>query len=82
MVEEDLFLYYFLNLHLQDQCFIDPKRFVLADKDYKSVEEMVNGMKFVKAGPRKQIYFDPDEVCAAIVTCGGLCPGNEDFAKK
>lgn len=30
---------------------------------------------FVKAGPRKHIYFQPKAVVAAIVTCGGLCPG-------
>lgn len=28
-----------------------------------------------KAGPRRQIYFDPTKAKAAIVTCGGLCPG-------
>jgi 6-phosphofructokinase 1 len=28
-----------------------------------------------KAGPREKIYFDPSKVHAAIVTCGGLCPG-------
>ncbi|KAD3338009.1 hypothetical protein E3N88_33530 [Mikania micrantha] len=27
------------------------------------------------AGPRKEILFDPKRVRAAIVTCGGLCPG-------
>lgn len=27
------------------------------------------------AGPREHIFFDPQEVKAAIVTCGGLCPG-------
>jgi 6-phosphofructokinase 1 len=26
-------------------------------------------------GPREQIYFNPKQVTAAIVTCGGLCPG-------
>lgn len=30
---------------------------------------------FEKAGPRQRIFFDPREVGAAIVTCGGLCPG-------
>ncbi len=30
---------------------------------------------FEKAGPRKMIYFDPSHTKAAIVTCGGLCPG-------
>ncbi|MCL6267232.1 ATP-dependent 6-phosphofructokinase [Flagellimonas myxillae] len=28
-----------------------------------------------KAGPRQDIFFDPKETTAAIVTCGGLCPG-------
>ena len=28
-----------------------------------------------RAGPRKKIYFDPSKTTAAIVTCGGLCPG-------
>ena len=30
------------------------------------------------AGPREKIYFDPAKVHAAIVTCGGLCPGLND----
>src|SRR5687767_596554 len=30
---------------------------------------------FEKAGPRAQIFFDPANVRAAVVTCGGLCPG-------
>jgi 6-phosphofructokinase 1 len=33
------------------------------------------GVYFEKAGPREKIYFDPDKTSAAIVTCGGLCPG-------
>ena len=37
-----------------------------------------DGTGFVRAGPRDQIYFRPEEVCAAIVTCGGLCPGMND----
>mmetsp|Transcript_40370 Transcript_40370/g.65400 ORF Transcript_40370/g.65400 Transcript_40370/m.65400 type:complete len:575 (-) Transcript_40370:521-2245(-) len=35
--------------------------------------ESQHGM--VRAGPRRRIYFDPREVKAAIVSCGGLCPG-------
>lgn len=30
---------------------------------------------FEKAGPRAKIFFDPAKTKAAIVTCGGLCPG-------
>ncbi len=32
-------------------------------------------LSFEKAGPRERIYFNPKHVTAAIVTCGGLCPG-------
>ena len=28
-----------------------------------------------KAGPRQHLHFDPGQTTAAIVTCGGLCPG-------
>jgi 6-phosphofructokinase 1 len=30
---------------------------------------------FEKAGPRERLFFDPSTSKAAIVTCGGLCPG-------
>ncbi|KAF8732904.1 hypothetical protein HU200_015254 [Digitaria exilis] len=33
------------------------------------------GNHFRRAGPRQRVYFEPDEVHACIVTCGGLCPG-------
>jgi 6-phosphofructokinase 1 len=33
------------------------------------------GLEFEVAGPRAKIFFDPKKTRAAIVTCGGLCPG-------
>jgi len=30
---------------------------------------------YMRAGPRARLHFDPAKVNAAIVTCGGLCPG-------
>lgn len=30
---------------------------------------------FIRAGPRRNLHFNPPTVNAAIVTCGGLCPG-------
>lgn len=36
---------------------------------------------FEAAGPRRKIYFDPDDVTAGIVTCGGLCPGLNDVIR-
>ena len=36
----------------------------------------------VRAGPRAEVYFDPEEVHAAVVTCGGLCPGINDVIRS
>ena len=37
--------------------------------------------EFEVAGPRERIYFDSSKVKAAIVTCGGLCPGLNDVIR-
>lgn len=37
--------------------------------------EAIDETSFERAGPRESIYFDPGKSRAAIVTCGGLCPG-------
>lgn len=34
------------------------------------------------AGPRKNIFFDPAQTKAAVVTCGGLCPGINDVIRS
>ena len=33
------------------------------------------------AGPRARIYFEPQKVKAAVVSCGGLCPGINDVIR-
>ncbi len=35
-----------------------------------------------KAGPRESLFFDAPTVHAAIVTCGGLCPGLNDVIRS
>ncbi len=35
----------------------------------------VEGNQLELAGPREKIFFSPAHVHAAIITCGGLCPG-------
>eukprot|EP00455_Lapot_gusevi_P046249 TRINITY_DN6053_c0_g1_i1.p1 TRINITY_DN6053_c0_g1~~TRINITY_DN6053_c0_g1_i1.p1 ORF type:complete len:519 (-),score=191.53 TRINITY_DN6053_c0_g1_i1:90-1562(-) len=52
---------------------ITPDEFILMDIVRKSVQ--AKGVGLVRAGPRAQIVWGPGEVKAAIVTCGGLCPG-------
>ena len=35
-----------------------------------------------RAGPRSLIYHDPERTHAAIVNCGGLCPGINDVIRS
>ena len=37
---------------------------------------------FEEAGARRQIYFDPSKIRAAILTAGGLCPGLNDVIRS
>ena len=50
---------------------------------------MINGdttnnfsQTFELAGPREKIFFNPEEITSAIVTCGGLCPGLNDVIRS
>jgi len=55
------------------------------DKEFtdslSEVDKLCDPMYFEQAGARKKIYFNPSEVKAAIVTCGGLCPGLNDVIR-
>jgi 6-phosphofructokinase 1 len=37
---------------------------------------------FELAGQRRMIHFKPEETTAAVVTCGGLCPGLNDVIRS
>lgn len=58
----------------------DSFRFVTDDafiRDTAEVSASAPGeeLLFEKAGPRSKLYFNPATTRAAVVTCGGLCPG-------
>ncbi|MEN7546937.1 ATP-dependent 6-phosphofructokinase [Rapidithrix thailandica] len=59
--------------------YSDDTQKILYDTSLKNFEAcLAKGeapLAFEKAGPREKIYFDPSKTKAAIVTCGGLCPG-------
>jgi 6-phosphofructokinase 1 len=40
------------------------------------------GLSFEKAGPRRELYFDPAQARVGIVTCGGLCPGTNSVIRS
>ena len=47
----------------------------------KSLKDLESAGLMEKAGPREKIYFNPQHSHAAIVTCGGLCPGLNDVIR-
>ncbi len=59
--------------------FVEDHEKVLFDVVWKkpstSKQPAPEPLTMERAGPRSQIYFDPSKTTAAIVTCGGLCPG-------
>lgn len=59
--------------------FVDENDKVVYDlslENYTScLTKMLEPFCLEKAGPRQFLHFDPKETTAAIVTCGGLCPG-------
>jgi len=44
--------------------------------------EGIHTLSFERAGAREKIFFDPAQVTAAIVTCGGLCPGINNIIRS
>ncbi|KAK6120000.1 hypothetical protein DH2020_046240 [Rehmannia glutinosa] len=55
----------------------------LRNAHLRSIGLLGNSVHMVhRAGPRDKIYFKPEEVKAAIVTCGGLCPGLNDVIRQ
>jgi 6-phosphofructokinase 1 len=59
--------------------YVTDSQSVLMHVDRDAVVALVREGKeppaFQMAGPRERIFFEPGTVKAAIVTCGGLCPG-------
>ena len=68
----------FHNVDEQDRVLFDDTMSGLHERDLP-VERLP---AFEPAGPRRKIFFDPSKVRAAIVTCGGLCPGFNDVIRS
>lgn len=60
---------------LPEEAFIYKGSYVLEKNLFDNDKELAESRKWLLAGPRKFLHFKPSEVKAAIVTCGGLCPG-------
>ncbi|MFW5870879.1 MAG: ATP-dependent 6-phosphofructokinase [Verrucomicrobiota bacterium] len=60
--------------------FIEAEDGVLVDPTLRGQcsKEGKNPDFLEQAGPRRKIFFNPQDTTAAIVSCGGLCPGIND----
>lgn len=59
----------------ENRLFISKEEFVVSGAYCKNADDFKNLKRYVRAGPKEEIFFDPKEVKALIITCGGLCPG-------
>ena len=70
------------NLNKLQTAFVDDNKRVrlnvLVDQKSSEADEATLEM----AGQRREIYFNPPYTRAAIVTCGGLCPGLNDVIRS
>jgi 6-phosphofructokinase 1 len=55
--------------------FVPENRYVRQQVEILTGESGGEELLFEKAGPREKLFFDPAKTKAAVVTCGGLCPG-------
>ncbi len=70
------------NSPLDSAVFINDSEGVLIDATLSGCEGCQGKPPFLeKAGPREKIFFDPGTSRAALVTCGGLCPGLNDVIR-
>ena len=63
------------HLGMPPEALVVPGTFCVKDYQFMSEEDVKSAKRYMKAGPKEYTYFNSDEVRAAIVTCGGLCPG-------
>ena len=56
--------------------------FILSDIVRSGSRSATSSEAFVRAGPRSRTHFNPIKVRAAIVTCGGLCPGLNNVIRE
>ncbi|MHB8970181.1 MAG: ATP-dependent 6-phosphofructokinase [Pirellulaceae bacterium] len=59
----------------RDGGFVSESARILMQYEVNDTKPFDGTVAFEKAGPRKKLFFDPPTTTAAIVTCGGLCPG-------
>ncbi len=67
------------------EIFIEDSEKIIFSSQIKNLNHQLKTCKslpaFEKAGARKKIFHNPESTRAAIITCGGLCPGLNNVIK-
>ena len=73
----------FTKNHAEKLKDLTPKetRRILKDITCDATGQIRDGSAFEKAGISDKIFFQPQNTHAAIVTCGGICPGLNDVIR-
>ena len=67
---------------LDSKVFIDDGEGVLINATLSGFQKgQIEPLSLEKAGPREKAFFNPGTSRAALVTCGGLCPGLNDVIR-
>jgi 6-phosphofructokinase 1 len=65
--------------------FVDEQDRVLVSDSVKELSASLQAggavPSFERAGPRETLFFQPARTRCAVVTCGGLCPGENDVIR-
>jgi 6-phosphofructokinase 1 len=61
--------------------FVDESRGVVLDPVLPLGGPADDLILLEQAGPRNKLFFSPETTGAAVVTCGGLCPGLNDVIR-
>jgi 6-phosphofructokinase 1 len=67
---------------LDSGVFIDDAEGILVDATLSGIKQKGGEPDCLEmAGPREKLFFDPAATRAAMVTCGGICPGLNDVIR-
>jgi 6-phosphofructokinase 1 len=62
--------------------FVPGDRYIRYSVEISDNQSPEPDLLFEKAGAREKIFFKPQHAKAAVVTCGGLCPGLNDVIRS
>lgn len=66
--------------------FVDDTERIIYDNSHeyycKCLKSGETPVSFEKAGPKEMIFFEPAKTKVGIVTCGGLCPGQNNVIRS